>query len=154
MRGQGSKWYQRSTRHGIECASSLGPKRKASPHASTWQVETSNPKQMKNPQYKLASLVCLLALLLSTATCFHVDQTKQSSCGHCPKPAPISRSFPSCCAVQQQPPAITSAEVEHSAQFLSVLMPVLHNQIAPFLSLSDTRVALPPPSPPRIALRI
>src|SRR5947208_1457850 len=103
---------------------------------------------MKKPLHRLASLLCLLTLLLGTATCLHAEQPRQSSCSHCPKLAPLSHTLPSCCTAQQQPPAITSTEVQRPAQFLSVLMPLLPLEFAPLPSLSAAHVALPPPSPP------
>src|SRR5215471_9242274 len=109
---------------------------------------------MKKSLHKLASLVCLLTLLLGSATCLHAQPPKQSSCSHCPKHQPPSHTPPSCCAAQQQPPAITSAVVEHSVQFHTASMPLLPLDTAPLPSVSVSRAALPPPTPPRIALRI
>src|SRR5437899_6211948 len=59
--------------------------------------------EMKKALHRFASLLCLLTLLFNVAACLHAEQAKQSSCSHCPKPAPQSHTVPSCCAAQQQP---------------------------------------------------
>ena len=69
-------------------------------------------KEMKKALHRFASLLCLITLLLNASTCLYATQPKQSSCSHCPKPAPQSHALPSCCAAQQQAPAITSTEVK------------------------------------------
>ncbi|HEY1992829.1 MAG TPA: hypothetical protein VGG81_00410 [Edaphobacter sp.] len=110
---------------------------------------------MKKTLHRLASLLCLLTLLLSTAACLHAErQPRQSSCSHCPKPAPQSHALPSCCAAQQQPPAVTAAEVKQPAPSIAVLSPLLNNEVLPFRSSPVTRLTASPPPPPRPTLRI
>jgi hypothetical protein len=107
----------------------------------------------KSPR-SLVTLLCLLTMLFGTVTCVHAKQVVQSSCSHCPKHAPVSQERPSCCATQQQPPAITSATVESSAQSSPVLISLPSEKVVLPGSLLVTGSTAPPPSPPRIALRI
>ncbi len=72
--------------------------------------------EMKKTLHRFASVLCLLTLVLNAATCLHAEQPRQSSCSHCPKRAPLSQTLPSCCAAQQQPPAVTSAEIKQPVQ--------------------------------------
>ena len=109
---------------------------------------------MKKSLHNLATLLCLLTILLGTVTCVHAKQVVQSSCSHCPKRAPVSHELPSCCATQQQPPAITSATVESSAQAAPALIALPSDKIVLPGSFLVTGSKAPPPSPPRIALRI
>src|SRR2546429_4464977 len=88
--------------------------------------------EMKKALHRFASLLCLLTLLFNAATCLHAEQPRQSSCSHCPKRAPQSHELPSCCAAQQQPPAVTSAEVKQPVPSIAVLTPLLSNEVAPF----------------------
>src|SRR5882757_7048492 len=106
--------------------------------------------EMKKTLHRLASLLCLLTLLLSATACLHAEQPRQSSCSHCPKPAPQSHTFPSCCAAQQQPPAVTSAEIKQPVPSIAVLTPLLSNEVAPFRSSPITRQTASPPPPPRL----
>src|ERR1700704_3207154 len=106
--------------------------------------------EMKKGLHRLASLLCLLTLLINAATCLHAEQPRQPSCSHCPKPAPQSHTLPSCCAAQQQPPAVTSAEVKQPAPSIAVLTPSLNNEVLSFRSSPVTRLTASPPPPPRI----
>jgi hypothetical protein len=117
-------------------------------------LETSKARSMNKSLHSLATLLCLLTILLGTVTCVHAKQAAQSSCSHCPKRAPVSHELPSCCATQQQPPAITSATVESPAQAAPVLISLPSDKIAPLGSFLVTGSTAPPASPPRIALRI
>src|SRR5260370_41002146 len=110
--------------------------------------------EMKKTLHRLASLLCLLTLLLNAATCLHAEQPTQSSCSHCPKRAPVSLPLPSCCAAQQQPPAVTSAEVKQPVPSIAVLTPLLSNEVAPLRSAPVTRLTASSPPPPRLTLRI
>src|SRR5277367_1617533 len=109
---------------------------------------------MNKPLHIFATLLCLLTLLLSTATCMNVVQPKESSCSHCPKQSPLSQDLPSCCSAQQQPPAIVSTEVQQPVQLLAVYTQVLPHEIASPLAPPNTRATAPPPVPLRIALRV
>jgi hypothetical protein len=111
-------------------------------------------KEMKKALHRLASLLCLITLLLNASTCLYAAQPKQSSCSHCPKPAPQSHTVPSCCAAQQQPPAITSAEVKQPAPSIAILTPSLNNEVILFRSSPLRRLTASPPPPPRLTLRI
>src|ERR1700736_2301732 len=107
---------------------------------------------MKETLHRVASILCLLTLLLNVA-CLHAEQPRPSSCSHCPKPAPQSHALPSCCAAQQQPPAITSAEIKQPAPSIAVLTPPLNNEVLPFRLSPVTRLTASPPPPPHITLR-
>src|ERR1700733_7824175 len=96
--------------------------------------------KMKETLHRVASILCLLTLLLNAATCLHAEQPRQSSCSHCPKPAPLSHTLPSCCAAQQQPPAVTSAEIKQPAPSIAVLTPSLNNEVALLSSSPVTRL--------------
>src|SRR5580700_7904589 len=109
---------------------------------------------MKKALHTLASLLCLLTILLSTATCVHAERPSQSSCSQCPKRAPLSHSLPSCCAAQPQPPAVPSARIERPAQSITLAVPLSIGETAPFYSSQVTQQTVPLHSPPRIALRI
>src|SRR5260370_3554516 len=110
--------------------------------------------EMKKALHRFASLLCLLTLLLNAAACLHAEQPRQSTCSHCPKPAPENHTLPSCCAAQQHPPPVTSAEVKQPAPSIAVLSPSLSNEVAPFRSSPVTLLTASPPPPPRITLRI
>src|SRR3977135_3119010 len=96
--------------------------------------------EMKETLHRFASILCLLTLLLNVATCLHAEQPRQSSCSHCPKSAPQSHTLPSCCAAQQQPPAVTSAEIKQPAPSIAVLTPSLNNEVLPFPSSPVPRI--------------
>jgi hypothetical protein len=111
-------------------------------------------KEMKKALHRFASLLCLITLLLNASTCLYAAQPKQSSCSHCPKPAPQSHTLPSCCAAQQQAPAITSTEVKPPVLSIALLTPSLHNEVISLSSSPVTQLTASPPSPPRLTLRI
>ncbi|MGD0446446.1 MAG: hypothetical protein ABSA39_21120 [Edaphobacter sp.] len=109
---------------------------------------------MKKTLHSLATLLCLLTIMLNAATCLHAEQTKQSACSHCPKRAPLGHQTPPCCVAQQQAPAVTSAKIETPAPAGAIFVPLRIGKIASFNSPFVVKAAAPPPSPPRIALRI
>ncbi|WP_260738548.1 hypothetical protein [Tunturiibacter lichenicola] len=110
---------------------------------------------MKKTLHIFATLLCLLTLLLSTATCMNVVQPKQASCDHCPKQSPFSQNLPSCCSAQQQQPlAIISSEVQQPVQLPTAYVRVLPHEVTSSLAPPATRASASPPIPPRIALRI
>src|SRR5258705_13483431 len=86
--------------------------------------------EMDKTLHRLASLLCLLTLLLSATACLHAEQPRQSSCSHCPKPAPQSHPLPSCCAAQPQSPAVTSAEIKQPVPSIAILTPFSSNEVA------------------------
>jgi hypothetical protein len=109
---------------------------------------------MKKTLHRFASLLCLLTLLLNAAACLHAAQPRPSSCSHCPKPASQSHALPSCCAAQQQPPAVTSIEVNQPVLSIALVTPALNNEVILFPSSPVAQITASPPPPPRIALRI
>ena len=111
-------------------------------------------KEMKKALYRFASLLCLMTLLLNASTCLYAAQPKQSSCSHCPKPAPQSHTLPSCCAAQQQGPAITSTEITQSVLSIAPSTPSPDNEVISLRSSPVTQVTASPPPPPRLNLRI
>jgi hypothetical protein len=124
-------------------------------NVSIQAVTTSNIRAMHRPLHIFATLLCLLTLLVGTATCMNVVQPKQSSCNHCPKQSPLSQDLPSCCsAQQQQPSAIISTEGQQPVQLFAAYVSVSPHKIASPLAPSAIRATAPPPVPPRIALRI
>ncbi|NYF89100.1 hypothetical protein RBB79_06085 [Tunturiibacter empetritectus] len=110
---------------------------------------------MKKTVHLFATLLCLLTLLVSAATCVEIAQPKQqSSCDHCPKPSPFDQHLPSCCSAQQQAPAVISTQVEPQLQLHTVHVSPLSDEIPSPLRAPILRLTAPPPLPPRTPLRI
>ncbi|MBB5344247.1 hypothetical protein [Tunturibacter empetritectus] len=107
---------------------------------------------MKKAVHLFATLLCLLTLLVSAATCVTIAQPKQSSCDHCPKQSPLD---PSCCsAQQQQAPAVASTQTEPQLQLHAIPVSALGYEISSPLLAPVLRLTAPPPLPPRTPLRI
>ncbi|MBB5339352.1 hypothetical protein [Tunturiibacter gelidoferens] len=110
---------------------------------------------MKKALHLFATLLCLLTIAVSAATCAELSLPKQSSCDHCPKQSPLDHHSPACCsAQQQQPSAIVSKPVETQAQLHVVAVFASSNKIFIPLDAPAPRWAAPPPLPPRTPLRI
>jgi len=109
---------------------------------------------MKKTVHLFATLLCLLTLLVSAATCVEIAQPKQSSCDHCPKQSPLDQHLPSCCSAQEQAPAVASTQVEPQLQLHAAPASLFNDEIPSPLLTPVLRLAAPPPLPPRTPLRI
>jgi hypothetical protein len=120
-----------------------------------YDLKRPTSQRMKKTLHILVSILCLLTIMLNATRCMHAEQAKQPSCSHCPKRAPVSHQTPPCCVAQQQVPSVPSARVEASAPADATFVPLRTEKLASFYSLLvKEATAAPPPSPPRIALRI
>ncbi|WP_433969332.1 hypothetical protein [Tunturiibacter gelidiferens] len=109
---------------------------------------------MKKTVHLFATLLCLLTLLVSAATCVKAAQPKQSACDHCPGQSPPGQHLPSCCSAQQQQPAVISTQIEPQIQLRAVAIFASTDQISLPLNTPVLRWAAPPPFPPPTPLRI
>src|SRR5580658_10461964 len=113
---------------------------------------------MKTPFRLAAAILCLLILLLNTASCMQAQSLHpkhDASCGDCPKHAPATPEVPACCSAHQQPSsAATAVEVEQPAHLSNAFAPIASNLPAPSTFYIATNLPAPPLSPPLIALRI
>jgi len=117
-------------------------------------ISSSNLTSMKKTVHLFATLLCLLTLLVSAATCVKIAQPKQFSCDHCPKQSTPDQSLPSCCSAQQQQPAVVASQVEPQIQLHAVPVFALSNEIPSLVPAAVLRLTAPPPLPPRTPLRI
>jgi hypothetical protein len=126
--------------------------------AANCNSRTSNAMAMKRPCQLVITVLCLLTLLLNTASCLHAQlphPQHDASCGDCPRHAPATPNAPACCIAHQQPStAATSVEVEQPAHLPNAFAPIAPNLPAPALFSAATRLSAPPLVPPIIALRI
>jgi hypothetical protein len=113
---------------------------------------------MKTPYHLAVAVLCLLILLLNTASCMQAQSLHprhDASCGDCPKHAPAVPDVPACCSIHQQPSSAAIAiEVEQPAYLPNTFAPIASNLLAPATIPIATKLSESPPSPPLIALRI
>jgi hypothetical protein len=108
---------------------------------------------MKKALHLVATLLCLLTITVSEATCRELVPRKQSTCDHCPKQSPLDQ--PACCnAQQQQPSAIVSEETEPQIQLQAIAFVAMFDQSPSSLNIPTPRLTAPPLLPPRTPLRI
>ena len=108
---------------------------------------------MKKTLHLFITLLCLLTLLVSAATCVRAAQPQQSSCDHCPKQSPLNQHAPCCCSVQQQQQeAVASTDVPPLLQFHAVVV-FASDQISSPRNAPVIRWTSPPP-PLHTPLRI
>jgi hypothetical protein len=110
---------------------------------------------MKKALHSLATLLCLLTLLLSASTCVQAEHLAPSQCNHCPKHAPVHHTLPSCCSAQQPSSAIASVEIKPPVSSPAAYVAPLPFDVISFsLSSHTNQLTGPPPLSPRITLRI
>jgi hypothetical protein len=112
---------------------------------------------MKNKLHLVVTIVCLLTLFISTASCIaaQLPHTPQASCNDCPGHAPVSHDNPVCCTAHQQPSAAaTSVKVERPAYLSQALIPFSLDLPASSAVLLAPQLSETPPLPSLIALRI
>jgi hypothetical protein len=112
---------------------------------------------MKKKLHFVVTLLCLLTLFISTASCMvaQLPHNQQASCGECPRHAPLSQDTPVCCTTHQLPAAAASSvDVEQPAHLSQALMPLSLNPSAQSIALHAALLAETPPAPLLIALRI
>ena len=118
---------------------------------------TSNAAGMKKKLHLVVTVLCLLALTISTASCMfaQLPSMHQASCDDCPAHAPLSQNTPACCTNHQHPSAATtSVQVEHPAYIAQALTPFSLNLPKRFTALPAAQLSETPPIPLLIALRI
>ncbi|HXC94400.1 MAG TPA: hypothetical protein VNU92_01810 [Edaphobacter sp.] len=110
---------------------------------------------MRKTLHNLASVLCLLAILLSAAMPLRADASVESSCHQCPKHAPQSHhQGPTCCSARQQAPAIiTTVKVDPSSSIITKPI-LLGNETAAFHPVPVLQSTQPLHPPPLLALRI
>src|ERR1700677_3896613 len=112
---------------------------------------------MKKKLHLVVTVLCLLALTISTASCMfaQLPSMHQASCGDCPSHTPLSQDTPVCCTNHQQPSAATtSVQVEQPAYIAQALTSFSLNLPKRFTALPAAQLAETPPVPLLIALRI
>jgi hypothetical protein len=112
---------------------------------------------MKKKLHLVVTVLCLLALTISTASCMFAQPPSmhQASCDDCPTHTPLSQDTLACCTTHQQPSAATSSiEAEQPAYIAQVLTPLSYNLPTHFTALPAAQLPETPPVPPLIALRI
>ncbi len=124
-------------------------------------VRTVSSTKMRKTFYSFVSIVCLLALFVGTACMTASAQGavsmtghSQDPCSHCSKHAPAKQDTNSCCVAHHQPGSTTAwTEVEQpsAASPAGAHHPLL---LAVAMAPSLSHFVEPPPSPPRVPLRI
>jgi hypothetical protein len=112
---------------------------------------------MKKKLHLVVTLLCLLMLFISTASCMvaQIPHNQQASCGECPRHAPLSQDTPVCCTTHQlSAAAASSVEVEQPAHISQAFTPLLLNPSPQSIALPVALLAETPPAPLLIALRI
>jgi hypothetical protein len=115
---------------------------------------------MKKKPHLVVTLLCLLTLFISTASCMvaQIPHNQQASCGECPRHAPLSQDTPDspvCCTSHQLPAAAASSvDVEQPAHISQALTPLSLNPSPQSIALLAALLAETPPAPLLIALRI
>jgi len=110
---------------------------------------------MKHALRNFAAVLCLLMLVVSSASCMDIASHSKTSCSDCTKHQPPSQQTPACCDAHQQPSAIAATIIiEQPAQFSAVASSVVVH-LRTLVTLSP-RIQLiwPPPLSPHIKLRI
>jgi hypothetical protein len=112
---------------------------------------------MKKKLHLVVTLLCLLTLFISTASCMvaQLPHNQHASCGECPRHAPLNQDTSVCCTTHQLPAATASSvEVEQPAHISQALTPLSLNPSAQSIALPAALLAETPPAPLLIALRI
>jgi len=108
---------------------------------------------MKKALHIFATLLCLLTIVIGTATCEELAPPKYSSCDHCPKQSPVDK--PACCSAQQQlPSAIVSEETSLQPQLHTIAVFEFSDKVFTPLNTTAPQWTASPPHPPRTPLRI
>lgn len=129
----------------------------ANAHTKTFTTSKANSRfsEMRMSLHILATITCLLTILVGSVSCLHIATHQQPACSHCAKHEPPSKTTPSCCNPDHQiQTALVSAEVQQPTQLSATIAPLLPNLTPQFLAPSLTPLSASPPRPPRIALRI
>jgi hypothetical protein len=117
---------------------------------------TSNAAGMKKKLHLVVTVLCLLLLTVSTASCMfaQLPSMHQASCGDCPAHTPLSQDTPVCCTNHQQPFAATNSTEVEQPYIAQALTPLSFNPPIHFTTLPAAQLSETPPIPLLIALRI